>query len=184
MTTVQAGYSGPAKLVHWLTALAVLAAIPLALAMVRADPGPLQNSLYDLHRSFGVAVLVLTAARVVLRMFLRPPPLVEGLPAWQRAAARASHHLLYVLLVAIPLLGWAGTSAFGAPITVFGMFEWPPFMDKNQELAETLLALHRWLGFALAGLLVLHVGAALHHHLVRRDETLRRMLPGYRAPPH
>jgi cytochrome b561 len=184
MTTAPIGYSGPAKLIHWLTAIAVLAAIPLALAMVRVDQGPLQNSLYDLHRSFGVLVLLLTAARLVWRMFRPAPPLVEGLPAWQMVAARASHHLLYLLLIAMPLLGWAGTSAFGAPITVFGLFEWPPFMGKDQDLAETLLALHRWLGFALAALLALHVGAALHHHLVRKDDTLRRMLPGYPGRPY
>lgn len=178
-STTPAGYSPAAKAFHWGTALAVVIVIPLALAMVRVESGPLQNRLYDLHRSFGVLILILMAARLAWRLFRPAPPVVGGLPAWQVAAARISHWTLYAVLLAMPMLGWAGTSAFGAPITVFGLFEWPALLDKDQDLAGTLLAIHRWLGFGLCGLLALHAGAALHHHFIRRDETLMRMLPGY-----
>lgn len=173
-------YSTADKLFHWITVLVVLMAIPVALAMVRVGRGPLQNDLYDLHRSLGVLALVLMATRFLWRIYRPAPPLVPGLPSWQVAAARVSHWLLYAVLLGMPVLGWAGTSAFGAPITVFGLFEWPVMLDKDEHLAGVLLGLHRWLGFALAGLLALHVGAALHHHFIRKDETLRRMLPGYR----
>jgi len=180
MTPVRpAGYSAAAKFFHWVVAIAVLAAIPVALAMVRVDQGPLQNRLYDLHRSLGVLVLILMAVRLLWRVYRPAPDLVPGLPDWQVAAARISHWTLYGVLLAMPVLGWAGTSAFGAPITVFGLFEWPALLEKDQQLAGILLGLHRWFGFALVGLLALHVGAALHHHFIRKDETLRRMLPGY-----
>jgi cytochrome b561 len=182
MTLIRpAGYSTAAKIFHWITALAVVTAIPAALAMVRVDQGPLQNRLYDLHRSLGVLVLVLMVARLLWRIYRPAPDLVPGLPDWQVAAARILHWTLYAVLLAMPVLGWAGTSAFGAPIMVFGLFEWPAMLDKDQQLAGVLLGLHRWLGFVLAGLLALHVGAALHHHFIRRDDTLRRMLPGYSA---
>lgn len=180
-STRSAGYSAAAKLFHWITALAVLTTIPVALAMVRVGQGPLQNQLYDLHRSLGVLVLVLMAARLLWRIYRPAPPLVPGLPDWQVAAASISHWTLYAVLLAMPVLGWAGTSAFGAPIMVFDLFEWPAMLDKDEQLANVLLGLHRWLGFALVGLLGLHVAAALHHHFIRGDETLRRMLPGYRS---
>lgn len=180
-TVSTGGYTAVAKLLHWVIAAAVLTAVPVAIAMVRVGSGPLQNTLYDLHRSLGVLILVLMLIRLFWRLYKPAPPLVEGLPPWQAAAARATHWLLYAALLAMPLLGWAGTSAFGAPITVFGLFEWPAMLGKDQQLAGVLLGIHTWLGFAATALVILHVGAALHHHFVRKDDTLRRMMPGYRA---
>ncbi len=92
-------------------------------------------------------------------------------------AARFTHHAMYVLLFTVPLFGWAGTSAFGAPIKVFDLFELPPLLDKNREFAELLLPTHMILALTLVAFVLLHTAAALHHHFIRKDATLRRMLP-------
>lgn len=170
-------YRWPAKAFHWITALAVLAAIGLGFAMLNVGAGPTQNRLFDLHRSFGALVLALTGGRLLWRLYASAPPPVPGLPKWQDLAARHTHHILYVLLFAVPLMGWAGTSAFGAPIMVFGLFELPPILERDRDLAGTLLAIHVALALTLCAVLIVHIGAALHHHVIRKDETLRRMLP-------
>jgi cytochrome b561 len=170
-------YSGPAKIFHWLSAAAVIAAIILAFAMNSAEPGPKQNQLYDLHRSFGALILALTGLRLLWRLYSPPPPPVPGMPAWQEKAAAFVHRLLYVLLFAMPLLGWAGTSAFPARIMVFGLFELPPLVGPDRELSELLLGIHWRLGLLLCLIIAGHIGAALYHHVIRKDATLRRMLP-------
>lgn len=175
-----ASYSAPAQWFHWLTALAVLAAVGLGIAMNNVTDKPLASSLYDLHRSTGTLILALTGFRLIWRLFHRPPPLVPGLPAWQARAATIVHGLLYVLLFALPLLGWAGTSAYGAEISVYGLFILPPLLAENEPLSKVLLETHELVAFTLVALLIVHIGAALHHHFVGRDDTLRRMWPGAR----
>lgn len=170
-------YRAPAQLLHWITALAVITGVTLGIAMLNVGQGPLQNKLFDLHRSFGALILTLTGLRLLWRLYSPPPPMVADMPAWQARAAHLTHILLYVLLFVVPLVGWAGTSAFGARIPVFGLFELPMILEKNKEVADVLLPLHAALALSLCGLLILHIGAALHHHFVRKDNTLRRMLP-------
>lgn len=172
------GYNGVAKALHWIVAFCVLAAIPLGLAMVSVDPGPVQNTLYDLHRSFGALILGLMLVRVGWRLIRRPPPRNIPMPVWQSRVASTVHALLYVLLLAMPLLGWAGTSAFPATITVFWLFDLPPLVGPDRALSETLLRAHTIVAFIVSGLICLHIGAALYHHFVRKDAVLRRMLPG------
>ncbi len=173
-----ASYSAPAKILHWLTAVCVLCGVTLGITMLNMQPGPSQNQVFDLHRSFGATILFLTGLRLIWRLYSPPPPLVADLPIWQEHAARITHGALYFLLFAVPLVGWTGTSAFGAPIVVFGLFELPDLVEPNKELATLLLNTHMTLAFILCGLVALHIAAALQHHFVRKDETLRRMLPG------
>lgn len=171
-------YSAPAKVFHWLSAATILTAIVLGFAMLESDPGPRQNQFFDLHRSFGFVILLLTSARLGWRLYCPPPPLVPGLPAWQERAAHVTHIALYGLLLIMPLVGWAGTSAFGARISVFGLFELPMILAKDEALSKKLLPLHGAMGLLLCALLFMHIGAALQPHLLRKDDTLRRMLPG------
>ncbi len=177
MNVTAKGYGGIAKLFHWLSAAAIITAIVLGFAMNSVESGPSQNRLYDLHRSFGALILALTGARLLWRLYAPPPPMVAGMPAWQEKAALYLHRLLYVLLFAMPLLGWAGTSAFPAKIMVFGMFELPPLVAPNRELSELLLGIHWRLAFVLCALIAGHIAAVLYHHIVRKDDTLKRMLP-------
>ncbi len=169
-------YSPVAKAFHWFTVLAILCTIPLGLAMLRVE-GPVQTQLFDLHRSFGALVLAVTALRLAWRVTHRPPQLPASLPAWQHTASRLVHGALYVLLFAAPLAGWAGTSAYRAPISVFGLFFLPPIAPEDRALSEKLFTLHIALTVALCVLLVAHIGAALYHRFVRHDDVLARMWP-------
>ena len=99
-------------------------------------------------------------------------------PYLQRLAAAGTHWALYALLLAQPIIGWIATSAYPAPIPVFGLFELPPLSSANRALSDRLFALHAGCGIAIAGIVALHVGAACHHHFVRKDRVLLRMLTG------
>ncbi len=170
-------YSGAQKALHWMIAVLVLAMVAMGLAMTAAGPGQLKNNLYETHKSIGVVVLILMVPRIVLRLRRGAPPPVPGLAPWQRAAARASHVALYALLVAVPVLGWAGVSACCPPVNLFWTVPVTLPIGGGFETAKPILAVHDILALALAGLVALHVAAALHHHIGRKDETLRRMLP-------
>ena len=99
------------------------------------------------------------------------------MPGWQKTAAQGLHHLLYLLMIAIPLSGWLMSSAKGFQTVYFGIIPLPDLLQKNKELGELLELVHSSLNFTLAGLVVAHIAAALKHHLLDRDEVLARMLP-------
>ncbi|MEA2782545.1 MAG: hypothetical protein QOK29_4089 [Rhodospirillaceae bacterium] len=169
-------YSIPARVIHWLAATIIVATFIIGVAMLRALPGAGQNQLFDLHRSLGLTILALTTVRLLWRLRHRPPELPEDTPAWIRTSAAWSHRMLYVLMLALPILGWLGSSAFGAPVHFFGLFDLPPLVDKNKLLADVVFAAHKTGAFVLAGLVTLHVGAAFFHLLIRRDGVFRRMV--------
>lgn len=169
-------YRLPAQIFHWATAIFVLAAIPLGFMMQEADPGPRQNQLYDLHRSFGFVIWLVVLGRIAYRLYSPPPPMVP-MPRWQERIADSVHKVLYLFLLTMPLIGWAGTSAFGARISIFGLFHLPMILEKNEALSKVLLTTHGAMGFILAVLVTGHIGAALFHHVVRKDQTLLRMIP-------
>ena len=170
-------YALPARWLHWLTAAAVLFVIPAGIAMMNLPQGPAQDRLFDLHRSVGILILVLAVLRVAVRVALGAPPPAPGLPRWQQVVANATHHLLYVLIVVMPLLGWATSSAFGAQVSVFGLFTLPALLAKNEPLSDLLGTIHQVLGFAMAALVGLHIAAGLFHGIVKRDGVLSRMIP-------
>jgi len=173
--TPVASYSLPARLGHWVVALLIIVAFFAGLTMVRVGQGSLQDRLFDWHRSLGVLILALATARLIWRIYRPAPPLPAGIPRWIETASRASHWLLYALILGLPLLGWLGSSAFGAPVRVFGLFDLPPLVRPNRPLADVILAIHKYGAFSLGGLVVLHVGAAFYHLLVRRDGVFQRM---------
>ncbi|MCJ2097511.1 cytochrome b [Methylobacterium sp. E-046] len=181
-------YSAVAILLHWASALAVLVLIGIGLTMTHAALAPLrQFQLYQWHKSVGVTVLALTALRVLWRLTHRPPPQPAGMPARERRAAAAAHHLLYLLLVGLPLTGWAvvSLSPFNIPTVLYGIVPWPHLplagLVPDPAAAEGILKRVHALGaWVLAALLAVHVAAALRHHFLLRDDVLRRMLPGRR----
>lgn len=170
-------YRPPARLLHWLVALIVLGMIPVGITMGRLDGGPLQDWLFFLHEAFGFTVFVLVLVRLAYRITHTPPPLPPSVPRWQQMAAGAVHTALYVLLIAQPIVGWLGANAFGATVSIFGLFDLPMLLAKNEPLAKSILTVHDFVGFAIAGLLVIHIGAALTHGLVQKDGVLQRMWP-------
>ena len=172
-------YPPLSKLLHWLVAACVLVTIPVALLMMRIPDGPLKNSLFVWHKAIGVLILLLVVARIINRLITGAPAPEPGLARWQRAASSAVHGLLYVLLLAMPLVAWLGMSAFGEGVPFFNLFSLPrlPMIPKDDALSGQLFTLHRWVGYLVALLVVTHIGAALQHHFIHKDGVLRRMLP-------
>ena len=178
MADVPLQYSPAQKLLHWLmAALIVLVMIPAGLTMTRLGEGETTNTLYELHKSFGVIIFGLAVVRAGLRLTRGAPPLEPGVPAWQRFAAHVSHYALYMLIFLVPITGWMATSACCPPVNLFWTVPLTLPVGGGMEGAKPILALHQAMALTLAGIVAIHVAAALYHHLIRRDDTLRRMLP-------
>lgn len=173
-------YTRTAIALHWLMALLVIGLLGVGTWMTGLKPSPTKIAVYTWHKWIGLTVLILTLVRLGWRLRHAPPPLPTGTPAWQRRAAAASHALLYALLIAMPLTGWLQNSAAGFPLTWFGLFKVPPLVDRNKEAFAFWQETHEWLAWLLMALILLHIAAALKHHLIDRDEVLRRMLPARR----
>ena len=172
-------YSVTARVLHWVTALVIALMIPLGVIIANDwVGGALQNFLYGLHESLGALLIPVVLARLGHRLTNPPLPLPQDIPALQRFAAHMTHVGLYALLAAQPLVGWTAMSASGAPVSVFGLFSLPPIASEDRVFSKQLFALHGLIGFSIAGLIAAHVGAALFHHVVRRDRVLMRMITG------
>jgi cytochrome b561 len=174
-------WSTPIKTLHWLIALLVIALGALGLYMKGLPNSPAKIQFYALHKSLGLTVLALVALRILVRVSDRRPPHPPTLPAWQRVAAESVHVLLYLALIAMPLSGWLFNSAANFPLKWFGVLSLPALSGPDPELKALARAAHFWLFWCIVALFVVHVGAALRHHFVDRDDVLRRMLPFGRA---
>ncbi|MEM6747125.1 MAG: cytochrome b [Pseudomonadota bacterium] len=180
MTNVPDRYSSVAKALHWTIALLILTLIPAGLIMHNMPFGETKFLIYQVHKSFGLMVLMLAVFRLVWRLTHPVPPLPENLKAWEKVAARITHVGFYVIMVGIPLIGWAMVSSapIGIPTKLFFLIPVPHFpLPQSEPLYEVLLSSHKYMAFATLGLLVLHVGAALKHHVVLLDDVLLRMMP-------
>lgn len=175
---IEPAYTTTARVLHWVTAVLVLAMIPIGIIMANEWGGEAQDFLYDLHRSTGMLLLVLVLIRLAYRLTHPPAPLPQDLPFIQRFGAEAVHWALYALLVLQPIIGWIATSAYRAPIRFFWLLEVPPIWREDRAFSDQMFALHRLMGYTIAALLCLHIGAALFHHFVRRDRVLMRMVTG------
>ena len=174
-------YAGVQKLLHWLMAILVVVMVGVGLTLPRIGPGPVTNALYEIHKSIGMLVLALVLVRLAVRWRLGAPEPVSGMPAWQRWAAGTSHALLYALMVLVPIAGWAATSACCRPVNFLWTLPATLPVPADNALAKQVFQLHFAMAFVLIGVVAVHVCAALHHHFARRDDTLRRMLPGARS---
>ncbi|WP_376986272.1 cytochrome b [Bosea sp. R86505] len=175
-------YSAAARHMHWVTAAAVLVMIPAGLAMTyRGNTlniwDGLTDAMYSAHKLLGFLVLWLVAGRLAYRLIKGAPPDEPTLLWWQKAGSHLVHWLLYGLLLIVPLLGWLGISLYPS-LKVFGLFSLPAIASPDQDLAGRVLNIHGTLAMAMGLLVCAHIGAALYHHLIRKDGVLRRMLPG------
>ncbi len=166
----------PARVLHWLMAAMILSMLFIGIGMVAAlDARP---ALIDLHRPLGIAILLLAVLRLLNRLRAAPPPLPVDLPAIQKLAATASHWLLYGLMFAMPLIGWAMVSAAGNPVVMWSGFNLPPIAPHDAGTYALLRDAHTWLARLLFATVLLHIAAALYHAWVRRDEVFSSMAKG------
>ncbi len=172
-----ARYTPVAIGLHWLLAVALLGSFAMGLTMADLPMSPTRLKLYNWHKWAGVTILALSALRLAWRLTHRPPADLP-MPAWQQRAAHLTHRLMYGLFFAVPLAGWAYSSAAGFPVVAFGVLPLPDFVPADKALAEALKPLHAALAFMLAALVLLHVAAALKHRFVDHDGLLARMRPG------
>lgn len=169
-------YTRTAVGLHWTMAGLILAALFMGWTMTEMDVSPQRLKVYNWHKWVGVTVLLLAVLRVVWRLTHRVPPLETGMPAWQRAGAHLSHGLLYLLLLVMPLTGWIYSNYSGYPVVYLGKLPLPDLVERNRELAASWLDVHVTLSVILAAAVGVHALAALYHHFISRDGTLRRML--------
>ncbi|TDY22221.1 cytochrome b561 [Paraburkholderia sp. BL6665CI2N2] len=179
MSSTRTHFSPLARLLHWTMAPLIIAMLFIGVGMV-ATVSRAHDTLIAIHRPLGIALLLLVLLRAGVRITSSSPRLPDDMPAPQRLAAKASHLLLYVLMAAMPLIGWAMLSAAGYPVTLYGPLHLPPIAPQNVELFALLRALHTWLAFALFATVLLHLAAALFHGLIRRDGVFSSMARGER----
>ncbi|HEY1224176.1 MAG TPA: cytochrome b [Brevundimonas sp.] len=162
---------------HWLTAALILAQVLLITAHEATD-GPISREFVLVHKSVGLTILVLTLARIGWRLANPALPLPDRMRGWEKIAARVTHVGFYILLIGLPLGGWAASSAGGRVIEWFGLFVWPALpVPLDKGLARTFMDAHEAGVKVLYVLLALHVLAALKHQFLDRDNVLHRMLP-------
>ncbi len=174
-----ARYSRGAIALHWIIALMIM--LNFVLAWVAEDlPDEQRYALIGNHKAVGITILLLTLLRIVWRLTHQAPPLVETLKAWEAALSRVTHALFYVLMLAIPVAGWALSSAFtkGKPISIFGLFDFPALpVGSDKPTVSMYGELHEIAATIMLVLLALHIGAALKHQFIDKDGTVRRMVP-------
>ena len=173
-------YGRTAVALHWAIALLIVVGFTVGVTMVELPLSPQKAKVFAYHKWIGITVLGLALVRVVWRASHAGPPELP-MPGWQRLAARATHVLLYVLMLAIPLVGWMYTSAAGFPVVYLKLVQLPDLVSKDKELAVLLKLVHKVLAWSLSGVVALHLAAALKHHFIDRDATLKRML-AWRRP--
>jgi cytochrome b561 len=175
-------YTHTAIALHWLIAIALTGSFGLGLYMHELPLSPQKLKLYSWHKWAGVTIFLFVILRLVWRLGHRPPALPVLMPAWQRLAVEATHVLLYLLMFAVPLSGWLMSSAKGFQTVWFGVLPLPDLLNKDTELGDLLQQVHMILNFSMAALVLAHLGAALKHHFLERDDVLTRMLPFLAKP--
>lgn len=181
-TTSEPRYGLVAMALHWVLALFILSVFAVGIYVADLPFSLAKLKLINWHKWAGVTILALSLWRLVWRLTHRPPALParieRAMPGWQRVAFHGTHHLMYLLFFAVPLLGWAYSSAKGYPIVWFGVLPLPDWVPVSEPLAQVLKPLHALSAYGLIGLVALHVAAALKHQFVDRDGLIDRMRPG------
>jgi len=179
-------YSGVSIALHWTIAALIVAQIPLGWRMSELPLGEAKFELFQLHKSVGLTILLLSLVRLAWRATHPAPPLPDPMRRWEKVFARATHVGFYVVMIATPLGGWVLVSAseFDVPTLLWGAIPVPHLPgfeamspEAKKAVYERVAAGHGALAWLGVGLLVLHVAGALKHHFINRDGVLQRMLP-------
>lgn len=178
MTIPTPAYRAPARWIHWLMALMIIPMIPAGFIMIQDGlPRAVQDAMFISHKNMGTLLLILIIVRLIYRWRNAPPPEPSHLPAWQVKVAGITHILLYALLLIMPLAGYIRVRAGGFPIEVLDAIGLPTLVPRSDALAEVAKSVHFYCAWALALLIAMHVGAALHHAIIKRDGVFSRMWP-------
>ncbi|MDR3498031.1 MAG: cytochrome b [Parvibaculum sp.] len=171
-------YSGVAKAFHWIIVV-LIAAMLYGAWTIDSVPKPDRLAVMQKHAGIGIIILILMASRLAWRLRHPAPALPSGMPRWQEIASKATHHGLYFLVILQPLLGLALTTTSKFNLKPFGLFGLQ--IAQNDTIHHTAEVLHGLNAYLIAALIVLHIGAALYHHFILRDNVLKRMLPFVKA---
>jgi cytochrome b561 len=179
MPAAPPAYRSTARALHWLSAILILATIPAGWAMLHAGLArPMQDTLFIFHKNVGVLILLLVLVRVIYRAANPPPPLPPSVPHWQAEIAHATHVLIYALLIVMAVSGYVRVVAGGFPLEALDALGVPRLVAKDEAVAAVAKAVHASARVPLVVLILLHVGAALYHGVLRRDGVFSRMWPG------
>jgi len=171
-------YSGFAIFLHWLVALLVLTLVAMGIFMSDIPKGdPDRAFFFNLHKSIGLTTGIVVLIRLWWRHKSPAPPLPGSVPAWQVRASKISHGLLYLCLLAMPIIGFAASQYTKYGVTYFGLFKIPPLAAENPATRDLLQEIHHELAYVLILLVVVHVLAALYHHFVKKDGVIQRIMP-------
>ncbi|MDF0606415.1 cytochrome b [Neisseriaceae bacterium TC5R-5] len=175
-------YSSVQMALHWLIAAFIVSVLIIgwyfnSIEITSPATFKLKAALIAWHKWLGIGILLLVFIRILWRIWRGVPHSLPGQPKWQLKIAAFTHLLLYMLMFAMPLIGWLMSSAKGYPVVWFNLVQLPDLVSKNESLGKVLASLHSVLAYVLVALLILHALAALKHHLIDRDDTLKRMLP-------
>lgn len=163
-----------AILLHWIMAILIISMLALGLYMTPLPISLEKLKLYGWHKEYGFLVLALVILRLTWRLINKTPDL--SIPWYEKIAARMVHWAFYVFMFAMPISGWLITSAAGLPASFFGLLTLPNLIAPNEESRLFFQMVHQWLGYALIVTIVLHISGALKHHLIDKDDILRRMI--------
>jgi len=174
-------YGAVAMVFHWTMAALIIGLIIVGLYMVSLPDAGFSTEkivLIFYHKEYGVIAFLLGLLRLAWRVGNALPKLVENIPNWQKVAARFVHLLFYGLIFALPMSGWLMSSAAGIPVYLFSAnYTLPDLIPANDHIFHLYIEIHKWLSYTLIATIILHASAALHHHFLLKDETLKNMLP-------
>lgn len=173
-TTSQWGFVS--QLLHWIIVVLIVVQFVYGYKAYFAT-GFAKLAPVVTHKSWGMTIFGLAIIRLVWRLFSPTPSLPDNLKPWERMAAHVTHYGLYVLLFAMPLVGWIASSARSFPVSWFGLVQLPDLVGPNRPLYDVLMTAHFWMSWVLVAFAGLHIAAALKHHFILKDDVLRRMLP-------
>jgi cytochrome b561 len=168
-------YGSVAKFLHWLLFILVLVMIVGGFFMDDV-PKAYKGVIYNLHKLTGLTILLLMVVRWCWMMINVKPMLPTAMPNWQRKATRLVHELLYLLIIAMPLAGWIGSSSAGKPPHI-GDLKLSLPIPEDKSLIEAAFNMHELIAYGIIFLVCVHAAAALYHHYIRKDDVMRRMLP-------
>jgi cytochrome b561 len=178
-------YSRVARWLHWIIALLVISLLIIGLLMVKIprEETELRLFVFGWHKTFGITVLVLSLIRLFWRLAHKPPALPETMKNWEKMAASGTHAAFYIFMIAMPLIGWGITSTSRYPSKIFQVVPLPSLPglgdlgEKRAEVHEFFENAHEKLAYLAIALILLHVGAALKHSFIDKDDVLARMIP-------